>query len=204
MVVNRIQPRRGTSIASNRAAAGWIRLGRCVVDVVATVAATLKGMNEIMPVADFVNGNLARAELIAVTAGGRPSAHHTTIIGQIAVTGVCAVASIGVVGANVGDVVQIERAKASTAQGTLHAVLVAIMRPVAVDSPVNVSKCILKACALKVLVEYCNLLVDSGSLKRNNSVKMRNSNSCRHGEHTERYQLDGEVESETTWTYTST
>lgn len=166
MVINGIQPRRGTGIATNRAAAGWIRLGGCVVDIVAAVAATLKRMNEIMPVADFVNGNLARAEPVAIATGGRPRAHNTPVIGQIAVTGESAVSSVGMVGANVSDIVQIERAKGSTAQGALHAVLVAIVRPVAVDSPVNVSECVLKACPLKVLVEDRNLLVDCGSLKK--------------------------------------
>lgn len=117
--------------------------------------------------ADLVDGDAAGAELRRVTAGSGPAAHDAAVVDDavgIGIEGVVAVAGVGVVGANVGDVVEVERLVVAPAECLLHAKLVPVVGPLGIDGPVNVPEGILEASALKVLVEDAHLLVDGVSL----------------------------------------
>lgn len=148
MVVDRVQARLvRAAVSVCLAAIGSTSLSGRIIHIVAVAVAVVavKRVNQVAPVADLVDRDLAGAVDGAAAgrdaAGGCPGAHDTAVIDEgiaavIRADGVLAETRVTV--ANVADVVEVESAVVALAERLLHAVLVVVVCPVAVDGPVGV------------------------------------------------------------------
>lgn len=173
VVVDGVNAGVGASITTNVASAGRAVLNRSVVDVIAgtvTSVSLAKSVDEVAPVSYFMDSDSASAEdavSVIDTARGSPCTHDTSIVDEViralrCFCGIVAVSSVATT--EVSDVVKVQRSVIALAKCLLHDILGAIVRPVVVDSPVNILQSKLEACALVVLIEYPHLLVDSVAL----------------------------------------
>lgn len=143
-------------------------LSRSIINVIAVAIAviTVKGVNQVGPVANLVSGDATSAEGGVTSSGGRPGAHDATInveVVSLRVVGwVVAVARVA--STDIGDVVEVKCAEVSLAESALHSHLITVVGPVVVDSPVNVLQTELETSTLEILVENLHLLVEGITL----------------------------------------